>query len=242
MGGGGDSGGGAASETAPANAPAAAPAPVAMADFVPIEAPPPAPVPIFVEAAQRRKKMPVWVVPVMLVLPIWAIYYVGMLERPPASATGLLGEGLEAYASSCSGCHGSGGGGGVGRQLNDGEVLLTFPDLASHISWIINGSPAVNGTPYGNPARPDGQRISEGGMAGWAGTLSSEELLGVVYFERLTHGRLDAETAVLEFELLEAYVDSGVEFEGDESRRDIDLALSELEVEPADSGDEETAG
>ena len=244
MGGGGDAGGDATSVAATTDSAAAAPAPVAMAEFVPAEPPPPAPVPFFVEAALRRKKMPVWVVPVMLVLPIWGVYYVGTLEAPPASATGLLGEGEEVFASSCSGCHGSGGGGGVGRQLDDGEVLLTFPDtdLAGHISWIVNGSPALNGTPYGNPARPGGQRTSEGGMAGWAGTLDSDELLGVVYYERLTHGGLDPESAAAELELLEAYVDSGVEFEGDESPREIAGAISELGFEPGEAGNEEAAG
>jgi mono/diheme cytochrome c family protein len=185
--------------------------------------------------------MPVWVVPVLLLLPVWAIYYVGMLESPPAAATGLLGEGQVIYAASCAGCHGGTGGGAVGLKLNDGEVLLTFPDLGSHISWVINGSPVVNGTPYGDPARPGGQHMSAGGMPGWAETLTPEELVAAVYYERVTHGGLDAETAAGDLELLEAYVAGGVTFEGGETPRDISKVLSDLVVE-TDAAGEEAAG
>jgi mono/diheme cytochrome c family protein len=198
------------------------------AAVAPAEPAAPEPVPPFVDAALTRKKMPMWVVPVLLLLPVWAIYYVGMLESPPAAATGLLGEGQVVFASSCAGCHGADGGGGVGRQLNDGQVLLTFPDLGSHISWVINGSPVVNGTPYGDPARPGGQHMSQGGMPGWAGTLTPRELVAVVYYERVTHGGLDAETAASELELLDAYVASDVAFVGGETPRDISKALSDL--------------
>jgi len=244
MGGGGDAGEteappAASAEAAPA---AATPAPVPAAAIAPAEPADPEPVPPYVEAAERRKRMPVWVVPVMVCLPIWAIYYVGTLERPPQAATGLLGEGEEVYASSCAGCHGGGGGGGVGPQLSEGEVLLTFPDLPSHISWVINGSPAVDGTPYGDPARAGGQRQSEGGMAGWGESLSAEELLGVVHYERVTHGGLEADVAAAELELLEAFIETGAEFEGGESPRDIGAALAELGGETAEGEGEEASG
>ena len=88
-------------ETAPA---AATPAPVA--DATPAEPPPPEPVPPYVEAARTRKKVPVWIVPVLLFLPIWAIYYVGLLEPPAAEEGGLLVEGAEVYevTGGCAGC------------------------------------------------------------------------------------------------------------------------------------------
>lgn len=238
MGGGG--GEAASGETAAApsdTAAAAAPVPAAPAEVAPAEPPPPEPTPPFVEAAFARKKMPVWVVPVMLLLPIWAVYYVGTLEQPPAEATGLLAEGQEIYASSCAGCHGGGGGGGVGPQLNGGEVLLTFPDPGDHIWWVVNGSPEVNGTPYGNPERPGGQRVSAGGMAGWAGTLSTEELVAVVYYERVVHGQLGAEAALAELELLEAYIETGAEFEGGETARDINRAVQEVAAELGAEGE-----
>jgi len=242
MGGGGAAGGDggdAATGSAP-DAPAGAataPTPVVPVAVAPAEPAAPEPVPPFVEAALNRKRMPVWVVPVLLLLPVWAIYYVGMLESPPAAATGLLGEGQVIFASNCAGCHGAAGGGGVGLKLNDGEVLLTFPDLGSHISWVINGSPVVDGTPYGDPARPGGQQTSAGGMPGWAETLTPEELVAAVYYERVTHGGLDAETAASDLELLEAYVASDVTFEGGETPRDISTALSDLAVETDAAGE-----
>jgi mono/diheme cytochrome c family protein len=181
-----------AAAAAPAARAAAAPAPVA------IKAPePPAP---YVAAALARKKIPYWVAPVLLFLPIWMILYVGTLERPPVADTGLLAEGSTQYAGKCSSCHGGNGGGGVGRQLSNGEVLATFPTAAEHVWWVINGSGAVGvGSPYGNPDRPGGQRIAAGGMAAWGSSMSAEELLAVVYYERIRHGGSteEAEAAIL---------------------------------------------
>jgi hypothetical protein len=77
----------------------------------------------------------------------------------------------------------------VGRQLNNGEVLATFPNAADHVWWVINGSAGVGvGSPYGNPDRPGGQHVAAGGMASWAATLSAKDLLSVVYYERIRLG------------------------------------------------------
>lgn len=196
-----------------------APRPAAAAPAVPpvkVEVPP-AP---YVTAALRRKTIPYWVMPVLLFLPIWAIYYVGYLERPPADPEGLLFEGGEVYAEVCASCHGGTGSGGTGRQLNGGEVLLTFPDtagydgLAGHIAWVANGSEQterVEGPVYGDPNRPgtDGPRqVGSFGavMGNFAEVLSVEELAAVVYYERVAHGELDDESAALELEVLEEFV------------------------------------
>jgi mono/diheme cytochrome c family protein len=181
-----------AAAAAPAARAAAAPAPVA------IKAP--EPVAPYVAAALARKKIPFWVAPVLLFLPIWMILYVGTLERPPAALAGLLAEGSTEYSGNCASCHGAGGGGGVGRQLNNGEVLATFPTAAEHVWWVVNGSNAVGvGNPYGNPDRPGGQRIAGGGMASWAETLSAQQLLAAVYYERIRLGGSteEAEAALL---------------------------------------------
>ncbi|MEO8695180.1 MAG: c-type cytochrome [Acidimicrobiales bacterium] len=175
----------------PAAAPVAAAAPAARAAAAPAPAAIKAPEPVapYVAAALARKKIPFWVAPVLLFLPIWMILYVGTLERPPAALAGLLAEGSSEYASSCASCHGAGGGGGVGRQLNNGEVLLTFPTAAEHVWWVVNGSNAVGvGNPYGNPDRPGGARVAGGGMASWAATLSAQQLLAAVYYERIRLG------------------------------------------------------
>jgi mono/diheme cytochrome c family protein len=171
----------AAAAAAPAARAAAAPAPVAIKE--------PEPVPPYVAAALARKKIPYWVAPVLLFLPIWMVLYVGTLERPPVADTGLLAEGATAYSGNCASCHGGTGGGGVGRQLSNGEVLATFPTAAQHVWWVINGSAGVGvGSPYGDPNRPGGQRIAAGGMAAWGNSLSATELLAVVYYERIRLG------------------------------------------------------
>ena len=54
----------------------------------------------YVEAAETRKKVPVWVIPVLIFLPFWA-FYVGYLENPPAAPEGLAYEGAEIYSGRC---------------------------------------------------------------------------------------------------------------------------------------------
>ena len=170
------------------------------------------------EAALARKTIPYWVMPVLLFLPIWAIYYVGYLERPDAAPEGLLFEGGEIYAAQCAGCHGATGGGGSGRALAGGEVLLTFPaegtggydGLAGHIAWVVqgtSGTQATEGGTYGDPGRVDGARAtgSFGNMGGF-GSLSIEELVAVVHYERVTHGGLSEEEAEIEDLVLEEFV------------------------------------
>ncbi len=201
---------------APAPAPAAAPAPaVAATPDVPAV---PEPVAPYVEAAQHRKTVPVWILPVLLFLPIWGIYYVGYLERPPAAPEGLLFEGGEVYAESCASCHGGGGGGGSGRQLNRGEVVATFPagdgaydGLAGHLSWVINGTEGTlnnEGANYGAPSREGGPRGvgSFGAMAGFGASLDLESLVAVVFHERVAHGQLDDEAAERELRVLEEFI------------------------------------
>ncbi len=200
--------------TTPATTDAPAPAVAPTPDLPAV----PEPVAPYVEAARRRKTVPVWILPVLLFLPIWGIYYVGYLERPPEASTGLLFEGGEVYAESCSASHGSGGGGGSGRALNRGEVDTTFPTgegdydgLAGHLSWVINGTEgtgANEGTNYGAPDREGGPRGvgSFGAMAGFGATLDLEALVAVVYHERVAYGQLDDEAAQRELAVLEEFI------------------------------------
>ncbi|MYH87494.1 MAG: hypothetical protein F4125_02525 [Acidimicrobiaceae bacterium] len=213
-------------QAAPADAPAAAtPAVPAAPAAAPVPAEPvvevEAPVAPYVTAALQRKTIPYWVMPVLLFLPIWAIYYVGYLERPPADPEGLLFEGGEVYAEVCASCHGGTGSGGTGRQLNGGEVLLTFPSdaagydgLAGHIAWVANGSDQTEiteGPVYGDPARTGSDSPRTVGsfgaaMGNFTESLTVEELAAVVYYERVAHGGIDDETAAHELEVLEEFV------------------------------------
>ena len=176
---------------------AAAPAaPAAPATPTPVVEEPPAPVAPYVAAAQARKKIPWWAASGLLLLPIWAISYVGTLERPPQEVTGLLAEGQHVYEARCVSCHGANGGGGTGYKLADGEVLITFPTLEPMIEWMAKGSDGIGlGNPYGDPARG---RIVAGGMPGWADVLTTEELIGVVLHERAQFGGSDKAIAQAE--------------------------------------------
>ncbi len=203
----------AASPAAPAQ-----PAPQVLAP-VPAPAPPPPPEPPtspWVVAATTRKRIPLWVMPVLLFLPIWGFLYVGTLESPSQGETGLLGEGEEVYVetAACSSCHGfEGQGTSSGPQINAGELLLTFPDdpdglgLAQQIAWVVKGTNGTGvGRPYGNPER--------GRVAGWFGemaafgdSLTSEQLIAVVLYERAVHD--ESEPARTTAAIMEEMLESG---------------------------------
>ena len=169
-----------------------APTPAAPVEPEPKE---PEPVPHYVEPSQRRPRIPIWAVPVIAGLIFWAPIYIGTLEAPEAA--GPIQAGSEIYVSAgCSGCHGAAGGGGVGRQLSDGEVVLTFPDWQGHADYIIRGSAPYTGEIIGDPDRPGGPHIGEefGIMPGFADSLTDLEILEVVLYERVTHGGADEES------------------------------------------------
>jgi mono/diheme cytochrome c family protein len=164
-----------------------------------------------VVAAERRLKIPVWVLPVVALLPLWAFLYAESLREPEVVLTGPVAEGEGIYARACSGCHGAGGGGGAGRPLNGGNVVLTFPGeagLEEQIKFVTNGSRI--GVPYGDPARPGGQHVG-GSYNGAAmppqgldaegatkGSLTHEEVLAVACYERVVIGGEDPAPAACE--------------------------------------------
>lgn len=172
--------GAAGSAVEPAGGSAVAPAATA-----PVEQPP-KPLPPYVQAAMKRPRVPTFVVPVLAALPVWALVYAGAFTKPAQTLDPEVERGKQVFLANCSGCHGGGGEGGTGRPLA-GQVLLTFPNKADHIAWVHNGSPAA-GTPYGDPNRPGGQRISQtggfGAMPAFKGTLSDADIAAVVRYER----------------------------------------------------------
>ncbi len=173
-------------------APVADSAPVAAAAASPaIPEPEPEPVKVapYVEAYEARKKMPYWIIPVLLTLPVWAAMYVGTLERVPQGLTGLLGEGEELYIESgCSGCHGAEGGGGIGPAFANGEVHVSFTSIEDQMVWVSKGSAIVGtGNIYTseNSTRPRAVANQMPGYgAGASGALDVEQLLAVVLYER----------------------------------------------------------
>jgi mono/diheme cytochrome c family protein len=199
--GGGDTGAAPAATPTEGATPATAPAassPAKQAAAAPIEAAkaPEIVLSPYAQAANARKKIPFWAVPVLLFLPLWGFLYWGTLDPASEEAAGIAVEGTEVYGS-CSSCHGASGGGGVGPELM--TVTQTFPDYQSHVWWIVNGSLAVSpGSAYGSPDREGGQRISAGGMPAWGVALSAQELLAVVYHEREIGGAPEEELAIIE--------------------------------------------
>ncbi len=191
---------------APGEAAAKAPAiPAAETTPAPVVEAPPTPVAPYVAAARARKTIPWWAAGALLLLPIWAISYVGTLERPPQEATGMLAEGDHVYEARCASCHGATGAGGSGYAMADGEVLITFPTTAAHIEWVAKGSDGFGlGNGYGDASRG---RIVEGGMPGWADVLTTQELIGVVLHERVRLSGSDEDAALAE--AIDHAVDSG---------------------------------
>ena len=133
-------------------------------------------------AALRRRKVPVWALPVLAALPLWAYVYQATLEPPPKGDDSPLALGQEEYAG-CSACHGADGGGGVGPELH--TVLETWPDFRDHMLWVRLGS---SGWPTGTYGAQD--KTKNGGMPSHP-DLTDQQLAQVVLFERVTLGGED---------------------------------------------------
>lgn len=167
-------------DTAPAKAAEAA-APVAAAEAPkPVKAAPKLP---WVEAAEGRRKIPVWAVSALVALPIWGIMYATTNDPQSPKEAGPLTTGATVY-SSCATCHGATGGGGVGPKLSGGDVVAAFPNPADQVRWVMLGTAGyqAEGTPtYGADNKPVG---GLGVMPAQIDGLTSDELLAVVRHER----------------------------------------------------------
>lgn len=138
----------------------------------------------WVEAANARRKIPVWAVSALIALPIWAIMYATTNDPQSPKEAGPLITGATVY-SSCASCHGAAGGGGVGPQLSAGKVVEAFPDPAEQIRWVMLGTAGYKeeGTAtFGANKTPVG---SIGVMPAQL-SLASSDLLAVIRHERET--------------------------------------------------------
>ena len=154
----------------------------------------------YVEAAETRKKVPVWIVPVLVFLPFWAIFYVGYLENPPAAPEVSPTKGPRSTAASAPAAMVA--------------VAVAAPDASSTAAKSCSPSPrslpaprttASPATCTGSPTAPPVHRPrassstatrsprwrprpgSYGQMAGF-GNLSPEQLVAVVYHVRHAFG------------------------------------------------------
>lgn len=166
---------------APAAAAAPAPTAAATATAVVTEVPVPA---VAEPPAGPRSGIPVWMMPIIVLLPFWAVVYMGAFAAPKKA--GGPRTGAQIYvAAGCGSCHGATGGGGVGPKLTGGEAKLTFPNEEDHIKWVTEGSSGSRGKPYGDPNRPGGQHgPASGGMPAFGSQLTPDEIKAVVQYER----------------------------------------------------------
>ena len=112
-----------------------------------------------------------------------------------------LGQQVYSGAAACAGCHGANGGGGVGPAFIGGELYTTFPTCSDHAKWIELGSAGWQseiGPTYGAE-----NKVSIGGMPGFQGKLTEDELYAVVVFERVVFGGGQTEEVLKDCGLLE---------------------------------------
>lgn len=98
----------------------------------------------------------------------------------------------------CSGCHGPNGQ-GIGNFPALTGVMTTFGSCADHITWVELGSSNWPDATYGDTNKPVG-----GGMPGFVGSLSEEQLAAVVAFERVRYGGADEEQTLADCGLVES--------------------------------------
>ena len=181
------SGGEAASAPAPAAAAATpattgggSPPSTPSTPAVPAAPEPPKPVPAHVQAAQRRRRIPLWAMPVLAALPLWSYVYVRTLEPAPIENDPIeLGAALFAP---CGACHGGTGGGAGAPQISDGHVQATWPDFRDQLMWVKLGAQDWPGDTYG--AEKISKDANSSVMPSYGGSLTEQEIAQVVLYER----------------------------------------------------------
>lgn len=181
---------------APSGPPAIA---AAAASIGPDKAPEPAaPEARFVTAAKAREKVPMWALPLVLALPLWAYFFAGTMQQPHVEDP-LFVDAAEVYSvgGGCSGCHGATGSGGIGYRLDEGSVVEVFPNPIDQIVHVARGSAAISGESYGSE-RAEGQRTAGAtgsNMPAFSSTLSLLEIELVVFHERAVLSDEDTSSA-----------------------------------------------
>lgn len=184
--------------------------------------PPKPETPEFVKAANRRKKIPMWAMPVLAVLPIWAYGYAGTVQTREVEDP-LFVEGALFYSDlACASCHGATGGGGIGYPLDNGSVLETFPEPIDQIAHVARGSAAIGGEAYG-AERAGGARV-----AGALGTMPAHEDISMVELEMVVfHERAvlnEEDTSSAEYQEWMEHMRESYE-SGDTDQVDLELIL-----------------
>jgi mono/diheme cytochrome c family protein len=126
----------------------------------------------------------------------------------------FIAMGEELYTSAqCAGCHGPQGGGGVGPAL--AGVSTTFSACTDHVEWVELGSQgflSAGRSTYGDT----GKRVA-GGMPGFGGSLTAEQIAAVAAFERVRFGGANPDEVLVDCGLAEG---EGGEEGGEEGAED----------------------
>ena len=183
--------------TIPAGAASSAPAVAApKAEVVPAGPPPAKPDVPVVAAYKARKKIPVWAMVTLSILPLWVFMYVLALKPVEVTASGPLASGAVVY-SNCGSCHGDAGQGiGTAYPFINGAVTASFPHIEDQLRWVALGSAeyvAAGVQIPGDPNREGGPHIAgaSGGVmpAATKGLgLTDLEILEVICHERYDLG------------------------------------------------------
>jgi len=131
-----------------------------------------------------RVKTPLWAMGMLLLLPLWAVVYMGAFgSRAKAATNSPVVVGAGYYNANCAACHGANGEGGVGPQLNNGAVLKQWPKLVDHLAWVHTGGSTHIGQTIGGVVV-----TAANAMPAFAGTLTDAQIADVVCYERVTFG------------------------------------------------------
>lgn len=142
---------------------------------------------------------------------------------PGTGPAALVAVGQQTYAT-CAACHGANGGGGVGPAL--ATVLTSFSACDAQVEWVALGSQGF--TEAGRSTYGDLGTAIRGGMPGFAGSLTPEQIAAVVAYERIRFGGADQNEALVDCGLVAPEDEAPAEEGGEEA--------------PAESGSMEAAG
>ncbi len=115
----------------------------------------------------------------------------GGQEADPIAEPEVLAGGEAIYSGSCRSCHGAAGAGGAGPALT--ATAQVFAGCDEEVRWIMLGSSRWReevGSTYADTAKP-----VEGGMPGYSGRLSDEEIRLVTAWTRWRFSGEGADTA-----------------------------------------------
>ena len=154
--------------------------------------PSPADAPELPKLGPTRAKVPLWIMPVLVALPLWGVVYLGAFgSRAKANANDPVTIGGTLFAQNCSSCHGANGeGGGTGPQLNGGQVLKVWPTLQDHVNWVHTGGAPFVGKTIGSQVKipvPANNVMPAFGQD-HGGSLTDLQIQQVVCYERVSFG------------------------------------------------------